>query len=177
MAKHSVAFKRKVVDAYLQGGSARSVARRYKLDPKRVRHWAALFRHHGQVGLVGLRRSYGVEFKLQVLQHMEREGLSPMQAAALYGVRGDVTVSVWMRQYLEGGIEALSPRPRGSRRAMANKPPPSPPPPSAIDSISREELLKEIERLRAEVAYLKKAKALVGAKESIRRKKPGSCSS
>lgn len=176
MAKHSAAFKRKVVDAYLQGGSARSVARRYGLDPKRVRHWAALFRHHGQAGLVGLRRSYGPEFKLQVLQQMEREGLSPLQAATLYGVRGAVTVSIWRRQYLEGGTEALSPRPRGSARAMADKPPLSPSPPAVTGGATREELLKENERLRAEVAYLKKAKALVGAKGSIRRTKPGSCS-
>ncbi len=176
MARYSPSFKREVVDTYLRGDGSRTVAALYKIDHKRVQQWVALYRQHGQPGQEGLHQHYSAEFKLQVLQHMQREDLSSAQATALYGIRGNRTVSRWEQLYHASGAEALAPRPRGLLRVMPTEPAPTPPPLETPNSATREELLKEIERLRAEVAYLKKAKALVGVKKSMRPKKPGSCS-
>lgn len=176
MVKYSSGFKEEVAKAYLQGKAARPVAARYGVAYKRVQRWAALYQRHGKAGLDGLHQHYSVEFRLQVLQHMEREGLSLGQATVLYGIGGNSTVSRWVRLYHANGIEALSLRPRGRPPAMTTKPLPPPSPPETESTATHKELLKENEHLRAEVAYLKKVRALVRAKESTRRKKPGSCS-
>lgn len=68
------------------------------------------------------------------------------------------------RLYHEGGFDALSPRRRGRPRKMATSLPPKPTDAGSPDERSREELLKENEYLRAEVAYLKKLDALLEAK-------------
>ncbi|KXU85778.1 hypothetical protein CI15_19440 [Paraburkholderia monticola] len=107
---------------------------------------------------------YSAEFKLSVLQRMWSEQLSYTQTATLYDIRGDRSIVNWERQYHGGGIDALKPRRRGRPRKMPTRPaPPGPPAPDGTDPRPREELLKEIEDLRAEVAYLKKLDALIRA--------------
>jgi len=164
MAKHGPSFKREVVDTYLEGAAGyKAVAAQFGLHRKQVELWVAHFRQHGQAGLDRQYRHYSAEFKLQVLQHMWREGLSYSQTMALYGIRGRSAVSLWERKYNEGGIEALMPRPKGPQPAMSE--PPRPPPKICDRSATHEELLRENAYLRAEVAYLKKLDALVQAKK------------
>ncbi|HEX7731535.1 MAG TPA: transposase, partial [Rhodanobacter sp.] len=153
MAKYSPSFKREVVLAHLKGTGHKAVAIRYGVDRAEVRHWTALYRQHGSAGLDRRPpRQYSAEFKLQVLQHMWREKLSCYQATALYGIRSKRSVPTWERLYHEGGIEALTPRRGGHSRIMAVDPPPLRPPSETGEARTREELLKENERLRAEVA-------------------------
>lgn len=171
MAKYSAAFKREVVDAYLgtEGGSGtKRIADRYGVPRNHLRYWVSLFKQHGQAGLERQRQpaQYSAEFKLQVLQRMWRDELSLTETAALYGIRNKSGVGIWQRQYNEGGIEALRPRPKGRPPAMP-KPEPPPPPPSPVPDrdAPHEQLLRENAYLRAEVAYLKKLDALVQAKQ------------
>jgi transposase len=67
----------------------------------------------------------------------------------------------------------LMPRRRGRPPKMATSHPPQPQPSEdgAPDERPREELLKEIEYLRAEVAYLKKLDALLQSKKPAASKK------
>ena len=102
---------------------------------------------------------------------MQRDGLSYSQVAALFDIRSAGHVSSWERLYHEGGIDALSPRRRGRPRKMVTSLPPQPTEAGAPDERPREELLKEIEYLRAEVAYLKKLDALLQAKKQAAQKK------
>ena len=171
MAKYSLAFKREVVDAYLdpdQGDGIKRLAKRYGVPRNHVRHWVALFKEHGEAGLSRRRRqTYSPELKLEILQRMVREELSYTQVTALYGIRNKSSVAAWERQYNEGGIEALRPRPKGRQPAMPKpEPPPVPPLPAPDRNATHEQLLKENAYLRAEVAYLKKLDALVQAKST-----------
>ena len=170
MAKYSPSFKREVVDAYLEGSAGyKAIAARFGLHKKLVEVWVAHFRQEGQAGLErGQHRQLTAEFKLQVLQHMWREELSYGQTQALFGIRNKTGVATWERQYNEGGIEALKPRPKGRQPAMPKPEPPPVPPVSIPDrNATHEDLLKENAYLRAEVAYLKKLDALVQAKSTI----------
>jgi transposase len=96
---------------------------------------------------------------------MWREGLSLREVTARYDIRDAGSVARWARLYDEGGIDALAPRRRGRRPKMTDTQPPKPTEDEAPDTRTRDELLKENEYLRAEVAYLKKLDALLKAKK------------
>jgi transposase len=113
------------------------------------------YRYHGVEGLCKKFEHYSAEFKLSVLKRMKKDCLSQREVEALFGLRGRGTVSRWERLYNEHGLEGLKPRPKGRRKMMKPKIPPQPT--KKTDDIRpREELLDEIEYLRAEVDYLKK---------------------
>ena len=168
MARHDESFKLEVVRRYLSESSgAQAIALRYGLDHSTVRRWVQGYQQHG---VQGLRKKYGhydAQFKLGVLRRMWAEELSCRQASALFDVRGGHNVvSTWERQYHEGGVDALIPKPRGCPKRMTAPKPPDPPPPHANDARTLDALRQENEYLRAEVAYLKKLQALIRSKRS-----------
>lgn len=171
MAKYTEAFKLEVVQTYLSTQiGARSLAAQYSLDHGTVRRWAHQYQVHGQAGLRKKFSHYSAAFKLSVLHRKWQEALSCRQVAALFDWRGGHgVVTAWERQYHEGGLDALEPKPRGRPKKM-----PKPKPPNAADETrTLEQLRKENEYLRAEVAYLKKLRALRQAKEQLAPKKRG----
>ena len=73
-------------------------------------------------------------------------------AMAEFGIMSLAPLERWCRLYREGGAEALRPKPKGRPKGSAAKRPPR----------TREQELEErCRRLEAEVAYLKKLRALV----------------
>lgn len=173
MAKHDESFKLEVVRRYLSETSgAQAIALRYGLDHSTVRRWVQGYQQHG---VQGLRKKYGhydAQFKLGVLRKMWAEELSCRQASTLFDVRGGHNVvSTWERQYHEGGVDALIPKPRGRPKKMTAPKPPEPTPAHADDARTLQALRKENEYLRAEVAYLKKLDALVRANRQAAQKK------
>jgi transposase len=173
MSKHSKQFKLSVIKDYLVGvGGYGVVAQRHGIDASSVRRWLAAYRQHGEAGIIDKKSSrYDERFKLSVLRHMQDEGLSHRETAAVFNIRSWVSIGIWERQYYAGGIEALTPRPRGCSKKMPDTP--ITPPPETTDQIrTREQLLEEINYLRMENAYLKKLEALVQAdKKAAQRKK------
>ncbi|WP_155768733.1 IS3 family transposase [Burkholderia diffusa] len=167
MTKYDERFRRRVVQAYLAGeAGTKTLAHRYGVGRTMVRRWVASYREHGEDGLSKKHSHYDARFKLSVLQRMRRDELSYAQVAALFGIRNERSIPIWERLYHEGGIDALAPRRRGRPPKMTT----SPPPKSLDDTVqkepSREELLKEIVYLRAEVAYPKKARCAAAIKEA-----------
>ena len=170
MTKYHSCFKREVVDALLLGNSqpghgARAIGKRFGIhDHRLIRQWLALYQHHGQAGLDPKYSRYDAQFKLQVLQRLWQEGLSYSELAALYDIRSRTAIPCWERQYHDGGIEALEPRPRRRLKKMTS-PKPAKSAHKTDEDSSLEALRQENEYLRAEVAYLKKLNALVQAKK------------
>ena len=178
MNRYSEQFKLKVVRRYLSGRAGyRAVATEHGVAASLVRRWVGRFKRHGKEGLASKPGTlYSAQFKLSVVQHMWREELSYAKAAVHFDVRSPDHVKRWERQYHSGGIDALVSRPRG--RAPKTMSPSSPPKPTQLpdtpeteDTRTREQLLKENEYLRAEVAYLKKLDALVRSKKLSAQKK------
>ena len=166
MTKYDEQFKREVVRDYLDEGSdgLRAVALRHGIPNHfTVRKWVLAYQLHGDAGLSKKLSQYSAEFKLSVLQHMWDNQLSITQTAARFDIRHHAMVGIWERAYRDGGVEALTSRPRGRPKSMATSIPKSPNPPDD-DQRSREELLAEVNQLRMEVAYLKKLEALVQAR-------------
>lgn len=163
--KHTEQFKLTAVERYLKGTEGYGlVAKAFGIEKTMLRRWVAWYRHHGDAGLSGKSGPYDPAFKLSVLQHMWDNALSYTQAAAVFNVRNTQSVADWARRYRDGGVDMLE-RSRKRPRILMQAPTTKPDIPPGDDKRSREELLDELEYLRAENAYLKKLDALVQAKQ------------
>ena len=102
-------------------------------------------------------KRYTPEFKIKVVETMHREKLSYRETARQFDIPNS-RVTAWERIYIEEGTEGLYAERRG--RKSTGRPP----------KIKKEEdLIAEVQRLRAENAYLKKLNALVA--ERVRQEK------
>jgi transposase len=107
-------------------------------------------------------KRYTPEFKIMVVEAMRKEGLSYCEAAREFEVPSDTRVASWERIYLTEGAEGLAVERRG--RSSKSRP-------DKLPSKVEEDLLAEVQRLRAENAYLKNLQALVLEDERQARKK------
>lgn len=172
MAKHSERLKLKLVKQYLAGkAGTRVLAREYGVARTALCRWISAYEQHGAQGLRRKFSTYDAQFKMSVLMRMWQEELSQEQAAAVFDIRSPADIAKWERQYHAGGIDALAPRARGRRKTMTHPDHEKLTEENAPDERTREQLLKENEYLRAEVAYLKKLDALLQAKKQAAQKR------
>ena len=172
MTKYTESFKLAVVDHYLTGSAgSKAVAHYHGIARTVVRKWVASYRLHGLAGLQKKFTHYSATFKLSVLQHMWAQSLSYSETASLFDIRSHAMVGQWERRYHDGGIDALTSRPRGRPKTMPV--PRTPLPPSPDDQTrTRDDLLAELNYLRMENAYLKKLEALIQAQKKATLHKP-----
>ena len=112
-------------------------------------------------------KRYTGEFKQKVVETMQQERLSYREAAREFEIpQGDKAVARWERIYLEEGPEGLYIERRGRASAASGTIKGRPP---KLDKKVEEDLIAEVQRLRAENAYLKKLNALVS--ERVRQEK------
>ena len=97
-------------------------------------------------------KRYTPEFKIKVVETMQKERLSYSEAARKFDVSNHNRVADWERIYLEEGKEGFYVERRG--RKSTGRPP-------KLKKEVEEDLIAEVQRLRAENAYLKKLNALV----------------
>ncbi|MBQ6676763.1 MAG: helix-turn-helix domain-containing protein [Clostridia bacterium] len=102
-------------------------------------------------------KRYTGEFKQKVVETMHKECLSYIETAMKFEIKSDRQVRNWERIYLEEGPEGLYVERRG-RKSTGR-------PFKEIKPEVEEDLIAELQRLRAENAYLKKLKALVQEEE------------
>ena len=100
----------------------------------------------------GTNKKYTGEFKQMVVETMRKELLSYQETARRFEVRSDTQVKNWERIYLEEGPEGLYIERRG-RKSTGR--------PKKLKPEVEENLIAEVQRLRAENAYLKKLRASV----------------
>ena len=108
-------------------------------------------------------KRYTPEFKKLVVETMQQEQLSYSETARRFEVNSHRRIQDWERIYLTEGPEgfAIERRGRGSKGR----------PPKHLPKDVEEDLLAEVQRLRAEVDYLKNLKALVLEDERRQHKK------
>ena len=107
-------------------------------------------------------KKYSGEFKQQVVETMINELLSYKETTRRFDLRSKAQVKSWERIYLEEGPESLYIEKRGL--SSEGRPP-------KLDKKVEEDLIAEVQRLRAENDYLKKLKALVIEEERWNRKR------
>jgi len=100
------------------------------------------------------KRSYSFEFKLAVVERfLAGEPITAL--AAEYELSSPQLVKAWVRVYRREGADGLRPKPKGRPRKAPRDPDTPVRPESEL-----EQLRREVERLRAENAYLGKVRAL-----------------
>ena len=109
------------------------------------------FQLHGRLCLVEkpTKQQYSFEIKKEVVQR-HLAGETKMDLAREFGLSSDQLVSYWSRQWRNGGDDALKPKPKGRPKGS-----------STPKRLTEEEMLhRQIARLEAENAYLKKLRDL-----------------
>ena len=107
-------------------------------------------------------KRYTGEFKQKVVETLHEEGLSYREAARRFEIPSQDRVAKWERIYYEEGSEGLYIERRGRKSTGARKP--------KARKEAEEDLIAEVQRLRAENAYLKKLNALVAERERREKK-------
>lgn len=175
MSKYSKGFKLKVVKAYLsQHRAIAEVARSFNLHKSQLSDWLLVYRHQGADGLVPRRQKqdYTSVFKLKVINYKRQHSASLSEVATHFRIPSASTIFEWEKRYNLGGIEMLTTR---RRRPMKKAKKSSTDPKVAKkpwSELSQQELLREIEYLQAENAYLKKLEALIQQETSAQNIKP-----
>ena len=108
-------------------------------------------------------KRYTPELKRMVVETMKKEHLSIYAAMQEFGINDHKIIERWERIYLEEGPEGLAIERRG-RRSKGR-------PPKQLPKQVEEDLLAEVQRLRAENDYLKNLQALVLEDERRQRRK------
>ena len=162
MAKYSKEFKLKLVMEYQEGqlGYIRLAKKHDMKDSTPIKRWVKAFEALGEKGLLRKRqkRTYSVQFKLDVLSFMKRTGSSETETALHFGLSNPPLIAAWKKAFIVDGAEALE-RPKG-RPPMADKAKSSRKHDTKSTEMTNEQkLIRENELLRLEVEYLKKLRA------------------
>ena len=107
---------------------------------------------------MGTRKTtYSFETKVAAVKAVADEGMTVPEAMVRFGIASTSPLRKWLRDYREGGPEALRPKPKGRPKGTKATP----------EQMTREqELERKVQKLEAENAYLKKSIALKAEKRS-----------
>ena len=161
--KYSNELKLEIAERYLKENiSAKQLAKEYCIGSEAdIKKWVAAYEHHGVRGLCTVNYSYAGNFKVNVVEYMQKTGASIRQTAAYFNIPSPSTVALWQRTYNDEGKEALFKERRGRANKMNSKKGKKP----QESKKENEDILDELKRLRMENEYLKKLNALIQERE------------
>lgn len=160
MGRHDIEVRRRAVELIDSGYGKKALAKALAISASIAEHWIHVYKAVGEEVFLGMgskHRTYDQETKLAAVLDFLEGGLTKREAMARHGIASTTALESWIRGYREGGPDALAPKPKGRPRTGGG-------PPRA--AAREEELEAENRRLRAEVAYLKKLRALEAAKRA-----------
>ena len=153
--KHDIEARRMAAELFERGHGFKSSAKALSVPRDTVRQWLYVYRSFGSEVLLsmdGKQARYTYEQKVAAASAVVDGGMSKRDAMEAFGVMSVAPLKRWCALYREGGAEALRPKPKG--RPRGSKPRPR-------VRTREQELEERCRRLEAEVAYLKKLRALV----------------
>jgi transposase len=179
MAKYSFEFKKKVVQAYLDGkGGYGCLAKQYNIpNDEQVRKWIKAYECFGDNGLMRSRqnKNYSFQFKLSVVELYLSSEVSYQELALSQGINNPSLITRWVNDFRTAGPDALRPKKKGRKKTLGlNQKNNSS---KSIDEKSVDtsaEHVKELEdellKLRIENAYLKELRRLRLEEEALLKK-------
>ena len=152
--RYDRSLRERAAEMFGRGLSYRFVARGLGVPAEAVRDWQETYRATGRDGLLKMGKEharYDFETKVAAARAVVDDGMAKPEAMERFGIASATPLKRWCRLYREGGAEALRPRPKGRPRGSCAK---------AAPMTREQELEREVRRLEAQVAYLKKSIAL-----------------
>ena len=131
-----------------------------------IRMWVKHYEKEGIKGLSIKNKTYSGEFRVYVVEYMREHNLSLVQTAIHFSLPDHTRVRVWNKIYDEKGPQYLMEEHRGRIKMKEKKEKKI----SKTQDLKEKELLKKIEYLETENAYLKKLNALIQDKEKSKKK-------
>lgn len=149
MTVYDASVRERAADLFGRGLGRDAAARLLGIPVEAVRKWHLTYRAVGRDGLLsmGTNRRYDDDTKVAAARAVVDAGRAKPEVMAELGIASKSPLDAWCRAYRAGGAEALRPRPKGR-------------PAKAGPATREEELEREVARLEAQVAYLKKSIAL-----------------
>lgn len=143
--------REQLVDLFEQGAGAKAAAQSLGVSRHAARLLESRFKLHGRLCLVEkpTKQTYSFEIKKEVVSR-NLAGESRMDLAWEFGLSSDFLVKDWVRAWRAGGDDALRPKPKGRPKGSSSSKP----------LTEEDRLRREVEKLRAENAYLKKLRDL-----------------
>ena len=143
--------REQLVECFEQGMGYRAAANIVGAAGYASRRLYRRFKLHGRLCLVEkpVKQQYSFEIKKEVVERFNA-GETKMDLARKFGLSSDQLVTAWVRAWRAGGDEALKPKPKGRPKS------------SGMPKVLTEEekLRRQVARLEAENAYLKKLRDL-----------------
>ena len=143
--------REQLVECFEQGMGSHAAAKVVGVSRDVTRKLYRRFQLHGRLCLVEkpTKQQYSFEIKKEVVQR-HLAGETKMNLAREFGLSSDQLVTNWSWKWRTGGDEALKPKPKGRPKGSAVPKP----------LTEEEKLRRQIARLEAENAYLKKLRDL-----------------
>lgn len=169
--KYNYEFKLRCVEEVLKKHqSVNSIAKKNGVDKMNLHRWISFYIKFGNEGLLSRQKNqkYSANFKLKVLQSIQKNSLSLNEACLMFNIPTNSTIISWQRKYIEEGLAGLELKSKDIPKSMNFKRKQR----KTDKPLTREEeLLKELEYLRAENEILKKFNALVQAEQANQNKR------
>lgn len=169
MSKYSNQLKLDAVMYYIENKSTfKETAEYFNIESIcSLKKWVYKYQKNGIEGLIRNKKaSYSGDFKQSVVEYMHANHLSLQQTSSIFNLGDHNVVKKWERIYCEKGPQALYQEQRGRKSMKPKKEKKE----LKTNSTKEKELLKRIEYLETENAYLKKLNALIQAKEKSKKK-------
>ena len=152
---HSLEEMLQAIELYETGVGSGSISRTYGYHSSSVRRWVRQYHLHG---VSGLKRSsmpqYTDELRIQVVEYVLNNCVTLESAASHYNV-SVMAVTRWMERFREEGYASFTEKPFGRPPNVMGRPK------KKLPETELERLREENLQLKAQVAFLKKLKALV----------------
>ena len=122
MTKYSYEFKKKVVQAYLNGeGGCEYLSKKYNVSHyETVRRWVKAYKEFGDNGLVRSRQNnnYSFQFKLSVVELYLSSEVSYQELALSQGIHNQSLIARWVNDFRIAGPDALRPKKKGRKKTL-----------------------------------------------------------
>ena len=169
MSKYSFEFKKKVVNAYINGeGGYNYLSEVYGIPSQsNIEKWVHNYQVFGDNGLLRSRKNenYSFEKKLSVVELYLSSEISYQDLALQEGITNPSMIANWVNRFRVAGPDSLRPRKKGRRRTLdkpvkntQNKPDKEATVDTSVEHVK--ELEDELLKLRIENAFLKELRRL-----------------
>ncbi|WP_154214793.1 IS3 family transposase [Bacillus cereus] len=159
MTKFTAEEKITAVQSYLEGVEGYDAI---SASVSTIRTWVIQYKHNGVEAFIKSYASYSAQFKLDVLNYMNDQGMSSDEAATIFNIPSSGLIRKSRRQFASQGTDALISKKEGRLNMMKKTKKSTTPIKGSI-----EELQVEVERLRMENAYFKKVECLSSKQGTI----------